>query len=296
MKKSLVIAALVFLSAEANAQKTVPAYSNFHRGTYVGVEVAGGISVNERIKQPARNWFYGIDAAVGYRFSPHLVVAAGLGGLSCFNETGSGYSNMTAGQTTSVPVFFRLRSDVLDRRVSPYIQFDLGYSFVILSSRDASGRIRHNDEVFMDRVYALGYGSLSEYETAFKMDAGENAGYKWKEELQRLKQFTNGGNEYIVLDNNNVQYGKNGLFGNLDLGISWRVGKNRMNAGLSATLSQSYYGTCLRTQDNVFLHFGRPDYLPYEKGEEKEYVRTIGQENFLDSFDFDLMLKIGFSF
>jgi hypothetical protein len=69
-----------------------------------------------------------------------------------------------------------------------------------------------------------------------------------------------------------------------------------MNAGISAGLSQSFYGTCLRTIDNQFLHFGREDYLPYDKSEEKVYVRTLGQRDFKDSFELDLKVKVGFSF
>ena len=72
--------------------------------------------------------------------------------------------------------------------------------------------------------------------------------------------------------------------------------KIRMNAGISVGLSQSYYGTCLRTNDNTFLHFGRLDFLPYEKEENKVYVRTLGTPDFKDSFELDLKVKIGFTF
>ena len=77
----------------------------------------------------------------------------------------------------------------------------------------------------------------------------------------------------------------------------WKLSrKNASNAGISAGLSQSFYGTCLRTIDNQFLDFGREDYLPYDKSEEKVYVRTLGQRDFKDSFELDLKVKIGFSF
>ena len=93
------------------------------------------------------------------------------------------------------------------------------------------------------------------------------------------------------------QYGKEGAFASLDLGVSWAVGERvRMNVGLSAGLSQSYYGTYLRTNDNRFLEFGRVDFLPYEKEENKVYVRTLGGADFKDSFELDLKIKIGFTF
>ena len=99
------------------------------------------------------------------------------------------------------------------------------------------------------------------------------------------------------MENVHVQYGKKGLFCNLEFGAGWQVcDKIRMNAGISAGLSQSYYGTCLRTNDNRFLEFGRVDFLPYEKEENKVYVRTLGGADFKDSFEFDLKIKIGFTF
>lgn len=264
-------------------------------GFCIGIETSGGISVNKRMNgQSGLNWSYGLDMSGGYRCSPHLTVAAGFGGYSYFNRNGL-HARMV--QTTSVPVFIRLRSDVLDRKVSPYVQMDLGYSFIFLSSRDAAERIKTNDKVFIDRVYAMGYDSLEDYETAFRAGAGDRADQAWNEELSRLRQFSNGDFRYIVMDDNNIQYGKKGFFGTVDLGVSWAVGNgHRMNAGLSASLSQSYYGTCLRTLGNDFLHFGREDYLPYDRGEEKVYVRTLGQKDFLKSFDLDLRIKVGFTF
>ena len=57
--------------------------------------------------------------------------------------------------------------------------------------------------------------------------------------------------EYIAMDGVHMQYGKNGLFANLDLGVSWKVGDSgRMSAAICTGLSQSYYGTCRRTQAN----------------------------------------------
>ena len=189
----------------------------------------------------------------------------------------------------------------MDRKVTPYAQLDLGYSFVFLYSRDAAQKIKYNDKFFMDRIEDMGFATLDLYETYFREQYdGKNPqtiDALWNAELSRLKQFTNGSNEYIPLNDLHQQYGKKGAFTSLDLGVSWAVGeRSRMNAGISAGLSQSFYGTCLRTNDNQFLHFGREDYLPYDKAEEKVYVRTLGQRDFKDSFELDLKVKIGFSF
>ena len=285
---------MMLLTSVTNASEK-PEY--FQKGAFFSVDLSAGNTFNERI-----NTSYGIDMTAGYRFCPQFVLAAGFGGHSYKNATATvSGGELRNNQTTSVPVFLRLRSDILDRKVSPYVQLDLGYSFVFLYSRDAADKIRYNDQVFIHRVKEMGFASLDLYEQYFR---GQYVGQTsqavdalWNAELSRLKQFTNGRYEYIPMENVHVQYGKKGLFCNLEFGAGWQVcEKIRMNAGISAGLSQSYYGTCLRTNDNRFLQFGRVDFLPYEKEETKVYVRTLGGADFKDSFEFDLKIKIGFTF
>ena len=269
----------------------------FQKGAFFSVDLSAGNTFNERI-----NTSYGIDMAAGYRFCPQFVLAAGFGGYAYANATATvSGGELRNNQTTSVPVFLRLRSDILDSKVSPYVQLDLGYSFVFLYSRDASDKIKYNDQVFIHRVKEMGFASLDLYEEYFRGQHTDKASQAvdalWNAELSRLKQFTNGRYEYIPMEDVHVQYGKKGLFCNLELGAGWQVcDKIRMNAGISAGLSQSYYGTCLRTNDNMFLQFGRVDFLPYEKEENKVYVRTFGTPDFKDSFELDLKVKIGFTF
>ena len=285
---------MMLLTSVANASEK-PEY--FQKGAFFSVDLSAGNTFNERI-----NTSYGIDMAAGYRFCPHYVLAAGFGGHSYKNATATvSGGELRNNQTTSVPVFLRLRSDILDRKVSPYVQLDLGYSFVFLYSRDASDKIKYNDQVFIHRVKEMGFASLDLYEDFFREQYADHTAQAvdalWDAELSRLKQFTNGGYEYIPMENVHVQYGKKGLFCNLEFGAGWQVcDKIRMNAGISAGLSQSYYGTCLRTNDNRFLQFGRVDFLPYEKEENKAYVRTLGTPDFKDSFELDLKVKIGFTF
>ena len=296
MKFNRILAVLLgtALSVTAFAQSD----GHFTRGFYLGVDVSAGAVANDRLSKQSRNLTYGIDMAVGYRFRPQLVVAAGFGGHASTSLTASVSGGpLRTAYTTSVPVFLRLRSDFLDRTVSPYAQLDLGYSFVFLYSRDAGQKIKYNDKVFMDRVEAMGFSSLEDYEAFFRTGLPhESADALWEAELSRLKQFTNGSREYIAMDGVHMQYGKNGLFANLDLGVSWKVGENRMNAGISAGLSQAFYGTCLRTVDNSFLHFGRVDGLPREGDGDRGSVMTLGQPDFIESFELDVKLKLGFTF
>ena len=298
MKRFLIISiSMMLLSMSTFASDKGKQYDYFHRGAFFSVDFSAGNTFNERI-----NTSYGIDMAAGYRFCPQFVLAAGFGGHAYSNSTATcGGTVVRKVETTSVPVFIRLRSDILDKKVSPYVQLDLGYSFVFLYSRDAAFKIKYNDQVFIHRVKEMGFASLDLYEKHFRgLHADKTAqavDALWNAELSRLKQFTNGGYEYIPLEDVHVQYGKKGLFCNLEFGAGWQVcDKIRMNVGLSAGLSQSYYGTCLRTNDNRFLEFGRVDFLPYEKEETKVYVRTLGGADFKDSFEFDLKIKIGFTF
>ena len=295
MKRFLITSITLLVLASVAHASEKPDY--FQKGAFFSVELSAGNTFNERI-----NTSYGIDMAAGYRFCPQFVLAAGFGGhaYTVATATVSG-GELRNNQTTSVPVFIRLRSDILDRKVSPYAQLDLGYSFVFLYSRDAADKIKYNDQVFIHRVKEMGFATLDLYEEHFRgLHADKTAqtvDVLWNAELSRLKQFTNGRYEYIPMENVHLQYGKKGLFCNLEFGAGWQVcDKIRMNVGLSAGLSQSYYGTCLRTNDNRFLQFGRVDFLPYEKEENKVYVRTLGTPDFKDSFELDLKVKIGFTF
>ena len=295
MKRFLITSITLLVLASVAHASEKPDY--FQKGAFFSVELSAGNTFNERI-----NTSYGIDMAAGYRFCPQFVLAAGFGGYAytVATATVSG-GELRNNQTTSVPVFIRLRSDILDRKVSPYVQLDLGYSFVFLYSRDAADKIKNNDQVFIHRVKEMGFDSLDLYEEYFRCQYSDKTSQTvdalWNAELSRLKQFTNGRYEYIPLEDVHVQYGKKGLFCNLEFGAGWQVcDKIRMNVGLSAGLSQSYYGTCLRTNDNRFLQFGRVDFLPYEKEENKVYVRTLGTPDFKDSFELDLKIKIGFTF
>ena len=300
------------ISISMFAQTITEPYNYFRKGFYLGVDASAGLTVNDRISISSRNSSYGLDIAAGYRFCPQFVVAGGFGGHAFMGQTAlTANGSLQQTTTTSVPVFIRFRSDLLDRKVSPYAQLDLGYSFVFLYSKDAGNKIKYNNAIFMNKVEDMGFETLDKYEEFFRnektqllMGSGvdeeqipSKVDALWKAEVSRLKQFSNGRYEYIPMDDFTLQYGKNGLFANLDLGVSWCVGeKMRMNAGVSVGLSQSYYGTCLRTNDNDFLKFGRLDYLPYEKIEDRVYVRTLGQADFKDSFELDLRVKLGFSF
>jgi len=62
-----------------------------------------------------------INIVNGYKVIPQFSVGAGIGLNLCY----SWYS------TLSVPVFIHLRSDILNKKVTPYIAFDMGYNIPV---------------------------------------------------------------------------------------------------------------------------------------------------------------------
>ena len=200
MKRFLITSVtMMLITITSFATNKSKQYDYFQRGAFFSVDLSAGNTFNERI-----NTSYGIDMTAGYRFCPQFVLAAGFGGHSYKNATATvSGGELRNNQTTSVPIFLRFRSDILDRKVSPYVQLDLGYSFVFLYSRDAADKIKYNDQVFIHRVKEMGFASLDLYEEYFRGQhtdmTAQAVDALWNAELSRLKQFTNGRYEYIPM-------------------------------------------------------------------------------------------------
>ena len=155
---------MMLLSVASFASDKGKKYDYFQRGALFSVDLSAGNTFNDRV-----NTSYGIDLTGGYRFCPQFVIAAGFGGHAYTSATATiSGGELRNNQTTSVPVFIRLRSDILDKKVSPYAQLDLGYSFVFLYSRDAADNIKYNDQVFIHKVKEMGFSTLDLYEEHFR--------------------------------------------------------------------------------------------------------------------------------
>ena len=138
---------IMSVTALAANNNCVPEY--FRRGLYVSVDFAPGTVFNGRRGNNESNSSYGTDIAIGYRFLPQLALAVGTGAHAYSNKT------LTCDDTvrrkvenTCVPVFVRLRSDFLDREVTPYVQIDLGYSFMEMYTREDAGRVKYSQDRF----------------------------------------------------------------------------------------------------------------------------------------------------
>ena len=232
-------------------------YEYFRRGIYVSMDFAPGTALNGKRGNNEANSCYGTDLAIGYRFMPQLAVALGTGAHSFSNKT------LTCDDTvrrkvenTCVPVFVRLRSDFLDREVTPYVQMDLGYSFMEIYTRDDAGRVKYSQDRFT------------------------NGRYEYIEMDDSYIQYGMAG-LFAALD-----------FG-LSLHI---VGRSRMNIGLSAGVHQTFLGTSFQTTEGEVLNFGRIDYLNDGTGESPLMVRTLGIADFWNSLEPSLKVKMGFIF
>ena len=229
----------------------------FRRGVYVSMDFAPGTALNGKRGNNEANSCYGTDLAIGYRFIPQLAVALGTGAHSFSNKT------LTCDDTvrrkvenTSVPVFLRFRSDFLDREVTPYVQMDLGYSFMEMYTREDMGRVRYSDQAF------------------------SNGRHEYIEFNDSYIQYGMAG-LFAALD-----------FG-LSLHV---IGRCRMNIGLSAGVHQAFLGTSFQTAEGDVLNFGRIDYLGDGTSESSAIVRTVGSADFRDSLEPSLRVKMGFTF
>lgn len=246
---------IMSVTALAANNNCLPEY--FRRGLYVSVDFAPGTVFNGRRGNNESNSSYGTDIAIGYRILTQFALAFGTGAHSYSNKT------LTCGDTvrrkvenTCVPVFVRLRSDFLDREVTPYIQMDLGYSFMEMYTRDDAGRVKYSQDRFT------------------------NGRFEYIDMDDSYIQYGNAG-WFSALD--------------LGVSLHV-VGRCRMNIGLSAGVHQAFLGTSFQTAEGEVLNFGRIDYLYEGAGGSPVMVRTLEIADFWRSLEPSLKVKMGFTF
>ena len=246
---------IMSVTALAANNNCVPEY--FRRGLYVSVDFAPGTVFNGNRGNNESNSSYGTDIAIGYRFLPQFVLAVGTGAHSYSNKTSTcGDTVRRKVENTCVPVFVRLRSDFLDREVTPYVQMDLGYSFIEMYTREDAGRVKYSQDRFT------------------------NGRFEYIEMDESYIQYGNAG-WFSALD--------------LGISLHV-IGRCRMNIGLSAGVHQAFLGTSFQTAEGEVLNFGRIDYLYEGAGGSPVMVRTLGIADFWRSLEPSLKVKMGFTF
>ena len=223
MKRFIMVSMYIMLSAIAvSASEKVNAFKFYHRGVFVSLDFAPGAALNSRVADKERNASTGTDVAIGYRFCPQLAVALGTGAHGYSNRTWTcGDTVPRKVENTCVPVFVRLRSDFRDREVSPYVQMDLGYSFMEMYTRESLGRVKVADDRFA------------------------NGRYEYVEMNDSYIQYGMKGC-FASLD--------------LGVSMHI-IGHARMNLAVCGGVHQAFLGTSFQMDDGEVLDFGREDYL-----------------------------------
>lgn len=202
----------VMLSIAANAADKNNSCEYFKRGVFLSVDFSAGAAFNERIADRGRNSSYGTDVAVGYRFCPQFAAALGLGAQAYSNRTLTCNGTVLRQvENTCVPIFLRLRSDFKDREVSPYVQMDLGYSFMEMYSREGYSRVRYAEHPFSNGRY----------------------------------EYVDMDNDYVQYGSKGL-FGSL----DLGIGMHV-IGRLRMNVALSAGIHQAYFGTSFLVDGEV---------------------------------------------
>ena len=111
MKKIILVAVFVTLASTlAFAQKSVGFKGAVNAGYVVSCSKIGSVDLSNRIA---------VEAIGGYQITPNFFAGVGVGG-QYFHE----------GEAWEVPVFADLRYDILNNSISPFIDAQVGYSFV----------------------------------------------------------------------------------------------------------------------------------------------------------------------
>ena len=223
MKRFISVSICLVLSAIAvSASEKANEFKYYHRGVFVSLDFAPGAALNARAVDRERNSSTGTDVAIGYRFCPQFALALGTGAHGYSNRTWTcGDTVPRKVENTCVPVFVRVRCDFRDREVSPYVQVDLGYSFMEMYTQKSLGRVKVADDRFT------------------------NGRYEYVEMNDSYIQYGMKGC-FASLD--------------LGISLHV-IGRARMNFALCGGIHQAFLGTSFQTDEGAVLNFGREDYL-----------------------------------
>ena len=261
MKNIKILSAITLLMMPMLLKAQENSFDHFNKGFYLDVNASYGIEMKESSMD------YSIKAAGGYRLCPQFAVAAGFGGTN----------NMRDG-ITSVPVFVKLRSDILDRKVSPYAALEVGYNIMFNVNRKDWKVIQGNSQYTNEgvrKVTGTDVSNMSDkdmndvvngYLSDYKLQL-QNSGYT-ETEVNRMvaekdaqmKCFPGGTNEFVnpAEHTDDMRFSQQGLYADLEIGVSFKVNDiNRVNVGLTAGYAGYTDALCVRTIDNKFPNFAR---------------------------------------
>ncbi len=121
-------------------------------GLLVGFEKVYAIPENcyycEHLGQRKENLAVSLRTVHGYRFFPYLFVGGGVG-----------FDRYTAIFQSYVPLFVRLQSEFLKKKITPFVAVDAGYSFLVQFSKQENIVYTKNE----GGVYVAAMGGVKVY-------------------------------------------------------------------------------------------------------------------------------------
>lgn len=295
MKNIKILSAITLLMMPMLLKAQENSFNHFNKGFYLDVNASYGIEMKESSMD------YSIKAAGGYRLCPQFAVAAGFGGTN----------NMRDG-ITSVPVFVKLRSDFLDRKVSPYAALEVGYNIMFNVNRKDWKVIQGNSQYTNEGVRKVTgtdvscmsdkdmndvvNGYLSDYKQQLQNDGYSESeiGRMVAEKDAQMKCFPGGTNEFVnpAEHTDDMRFSQQGLYADLEIGVSFRINDiNRVNVGLTAGYAGYTDALCVRTIDNKF-----PNYARTYTRRDGSRVMIKGHDPIMERMRLHVGVKVGVSF
>lgn len=303
MSMKRIIISIIILSAACSAAAQTNKYQYFSKGAYCDVEASFGLETAEMSAD------YSLKMSAGYRVAPQLAVAIGIGGMNTLRDG-----------VTSAPVFIKFRSDLLDRKVSPYMAAEVGYTFMFNTCKNDHSKLHVNDRYTNE-------GVLSETGTDVSMMSDEEmheviesyiTGLKteWTERLKEMgmdesriedevnriasrsrsamQQLPDGRNTYLETTDlpDDRMFSRQGLYADLQAGVSVKAGDgHRVSFGVAVGFSGYTSAVMIRNLDNSFDNYART----YTHRDGKEVIIT-GHDPIRKRARMHAGLVVGFSF
>ncbi|MGN0191291.1 MAG: hypothetical protein ACI39U_06510 [Candidatus Cryptobacteroides sp.] len=134
MKKFFAAALTVVMAASVSFSASAQEKNSQDKGFWFDVAASAGGMITRNPAGTAAKYgmnraSYGVEAVFGYRFNNYVALGAGAQFVGEINRS-----------DVSVPIIARVRYDILDRMVCPFLAVDLGYSVYPYKTSSQYGR------------------------------------------------------------------------------------------------------------------------------------------------------------
>lgn len=313
----------LYLSAEVGMNANFESYQNGFRRPLMDDVFASRYSDSPKDIRKELLSHTGYDVtlkfAAGYKIVPQFTVGGGVGANVSVN---------TSISTFSIPVFVRLRSDILQKKVTPFVELDLGYAFMIKSSISGETSVyRHTEDGAFNKnngwIAPTSDGLMLYYKKGDEIfeksivnnDEDIKATMKECGLTESAIAFSSGNVNYTNVENYDTI--RDGLFGELTFGVGFKMKKQgTFNLGVSCGLAQCFRGLIVHDSVGYAMMYGKMEYLNKVNvitvvnettGEEDSFLQyarnrcftfssAVHDESFIQKFRPTLSLKVGFSF